>query len=257
MQMHLQRTAGTLEMPVAVEIILPDRISEEPMKSLYLLHDYGGNRMQWNQRTALERYVTGMNLAVIMIDGNNRYFANPLDGHNYGEYLTRELPDYLEELLPLSKKQKDRMIAGGGMGGYGALRACLAEPERYGEAIAWNPHLDMEKLYEKKLSPDLSYTFGTMETWNDSDNNLFYLAGTKSRRGQKGSGAGRIRIQWECGWRDLEKARDLAKICRENGRDVILSEKPDGRDGAEKDIWEFYDQVLCQWLSEKKKEWGE
>ena len=106
MQMHLQRTAGTLEMPVAVEIILPDRISEEPMKSLYLLHDYGGNRMQWNQRTALERYVTGMNLAVIMIDGNNRYFANPLDGHNYGEYLTRELPDYLEELLPLSKKQK-------------------------------------------------------------------------------------------------------------------------------------------------------
>ena len=83
--------------------------------------------MESKDRTG--RYVTGMNLAVIMVDGNNRYFVNPPDGHNYGEYVTKELPVYLEELLPISKKRKDRMIAGGGMGGYGALRAFLAEPE--------------------------------------------------------------------------------------------------------------------------------
>lgn len=254
MQMHLQTMARTLEMPVAVEIILPDQISDEPMKSLYLLHDYGGNRMQWNQKTALERYVTGMNLAVIMVDGNNRYFVNPPDGHNYGEYVTKELPVYLEELLPISKKRKDRMIVGGGMGGYGALRAFLAEPENYGEAAAWNPHLGMEKRYEKHLSPDLRYTFGERKAWKNSGNDLFYLA--EQHKGQNGSVMGKIRIQWESGWADREEAERLAELCRKNGNDVMASEETVRKDGPVSDVWEFYDQMLCRWLLEKREEWG-
>ena len=67
---------------------------------------------------------------------------------------------------------------------------------------------------------------------------------------------GKIRIQWESGWADREEAERLAELCRKNGNDVMASEETVRKDGPVSDVWEFYDQMLCRWLLEKREEWG-
>lgn len=247
MRIHLQRTARYLEMPVSLEIILPSRMGGQPMKSLYLLHDYGGNRMEWLVKTCLSQYVEGKNLAVIMPDGNNRYFANPPDGHLYGAYLARELPEYLEEIFPLSRKGKDRMIAGAGMGGYGALRAFLASPGIYCAVAAWNPHLDLDHLYGEGLSTDARYTFGEKDTWRESEHDLLWLA--KQTWKDRENDAGTMLLQWQKGWRDGRLAWELADVCQATGRDVTAEELEWRADT--KHVWEFYGEMLRRWL------WGQ
>ncbi len=250
MQIQLQRTAECLEMPVTLDIILPEQMGKEPLKSLYLLHDYGGNRMEWLLKTSLIRYVERMNVAVILPDGNNRYFINPEDGHKYADYITKELPEYLSQILPLSKKSCDQIIAGGGMGGYGAIRAFLDNPGQYGEAVVWNPHLNLDRLYEERISPDARYTFGEMGVWRNTEMDPFYLAVKAD-----GKKAGILKIQWESGWKDAKEALELAQVCQNRGWNIFSSEEREWNTKYQEQ-WTFFDAMLQQWMKKKRTEWG-
>ena len=122
---------------------------EEGWPVLYLLHGRDGNPTDWdrlgNVRGTLDRLIDGKRIRpmlVVMPPGANSWYVDSADVGGPGNYATaigRDLPDAIEDAFPVNADRMGRAIAGVSMGGYGALRLALADPERYGAVAAISP----------------------------------------------------------------------------------------------------------------------
>jgi len=99
--------------------------------ALYLLHGSSDDESAWLRKSNIERHVAGLNLAVIMPNAQLSYYENMLHGARYYDFVTKELPEVMEALLPISSDASDRYVCGLSMGGMGALSMGLRSPERY------------------------------------------------------------------------------------------------------------------------------
>jgi len=103
----------------------------EKFPVLYLLHGLSGNHTNWVRYSNIERYAEKKGIAVVMPQMDNGYYTdNPYSGRYY-DYLTRELPETMERLFPISGGRSERYVAGLSMGGYGALIGGLGRPDLY------------------------------------------------------------------------------------------------------------------------------
>ena len=98
---------------------------------LYLLHGISADHTDWARFSGIERYAQEKQLAVIMPGVSNSLYCNLIAGGNYYNYYTKELPEMMESLLPISAKRENTFIAGLSMGGFGAYKAALRNPEKY------------------------------------------------------------------------------------------------------------------------------
>ena len=99
---------------VPIQVILPvDRITlpgmpereEKTYKTLYLLHGVFGNYTDWVSGTSIQRWAEERNLAVVMPSGDNMFYVDQEEAHNYyGEFIGRELVEITRKMFPLSKK---------------------------------------------------------------------------------------------------------------------------------------------------------
>ena len=131
----------------------PDKIPEEGLKTVWMLHGYTGDHSDWQRYTGMERYAMQRGIAVIMPDAANSFYADMAYGPAYFTFLTEELPTYLRTLLPLSDKREDNYIGGLSSGGYGAMKIGLTYPERYssiGCLSAYNIPEDFSRQYKDK-----------------------------------------------------------------------------------------------------------
>ena len=116
---------------------------------LYLLHGLNGAPTDWqtigNIRGTLDRLITQRTikpLVVVMPDGSNSWYVDSADVNGPGNYATaiaHDLPSAIERAFPVGHDRAHRAIAGLSMGGYGAFRLALSEPERYAAAAALSP----------------------------------------------------------------------------------------------------------------------
>jgi putative tributyrin esterase len=186
---RFQVNSQAVYMPVSFDALLPDHFDnskEKKWKTLYLLHGFGGDRNDWLFKSRLKQLVNGRSvddcpLMVILPEGNNSFFVNLPNGHDYADFLCSELPQFIGENFPVSGEGKDRIIAGIDMGGYGAFRQALAHPEVFGSAAAFDAPLDVYKFY-KEAEPSSSmvfcmeHVFGAEEKFKGSENDLFALS---------------------------------------------------------------------------------
>ena len=136
-----------LDMNVTVNIILPEPIHKgEKFKTLYLLHGYMGDYTDWTRFTSVERYNWKYRYAIIMPAVQNSYYTDTAYGHRYLSFITKELPEVMENTFPLSKKGSDRHIGGLSMGGYGAIKSALLYPKRYQKAFSLSGALDISHI---------------------------------------------------------------------------------------------------------------
>ena len=98
---------------------------------LYLLHGYDGNHTDWTRRTKLSEYVRGVQLIIVMPDGENSWYVNsPTDPTmKYEDFLTRDLPAYIRGRYSIDTTRQ--AIAGLSMGGYGAIMLTLRHPDMF------------------------------------------------------------------------------------------------------------------------------
>ncbi len=131
-----------LEQDASAYVLMPEpmqgiglaghREEERPYPVLWLLHGMSDDHTIWLRRTAIERYVASMGIAVVMPAVSFSRYTNMKYGPRYYDYVARELPDYMGRLFPnLSGAREDNFIAGLSMGGGGAMRIGLLNPERY------------------------------------------------------------------------------------------------------------------------------
>lgn len=119
---------------------------ERKIPVLYLLHGALDDYSMWLRHTNIERYAEEAKIAVVMPSGQNGFYSNALYGLNYFDYITEELPKFIEYTFPVSKLSEDRYIAGPSMGGYGASKCALSKPDKYRAFGDFSGAVDPEKL---------------------------------------------------------------------------------------------------------------
>ncbi len=156
---------------VSGEIGINSKASDTAYKTLYLLHGLSDDQTIWMRRTSIERYASEYGICVVMPCGGRSFYCNIKNGMAYYTYIAKELPQRIREFFRVSDKREDTYIAGLSMGGYGALKMALREPETFCAGAGLSPVCDLDDFGHRDLLISL---FGT-EKAPDEDN-LSYLA---------------------------------------------------------------------------------
>ncbi len=227
---NLTHSSASLGKKTNVSIIVPDNINGNA-KVLYLLHGLSDNNCTWLERSSVARYVFGKNLIVVCPDAGKSFYCNLKGGYGYYDYISKELPQYIESLFPISGDRDDRYIAGLSMGGYGAFKIALSNPDRYAGAASFSGVMDVRERVKMKTFDIMGIVEG--EGFKD-EYDLFYLAQLASKKTQKPK-----LYQW-CGTEDFlysdnVKFRDFIKNL---DFDYTYSESPGDHS------WEYWDEQI-------------
>ncbi len=121
---------------------------EKRFPTMYLLHGSYGDCMDWLRFTGIERYAQDKGVAVVMPSAENSMYVDMEYGEKYLTYVTKELPEFMTKMFPLSEKREETYVAGLSMGGLGAMRCAIERPELYGYAASLSGAVD-RKLMSK------------------------------------------------------------------------------------------------------------
>ncbi len=215
---------------------------------LYLLHGAYGDYSDWARLTGIERYAQAHKIAVVMPSADNSFYQDMYRGGKYLTYFTRELPDYIARLFPVSTKREDTFVAGLSMGGYGAVRVAFEVPERFGAAASLSGAIDLlAALGDAEKEPHRppfywDAIFADPGKVEGSDADLFALAQKRLAEGRK-----LPPIYQTVGTEDLIYPANLSakKKLEELGLELTYAEHPGIHD------WEFWDahiRDVLDWL---------
>lgn len=149
-------------------------------KTIYLLHGHGGNEWDWIRQSAIERYVTAKNIAVVLPCAETSCYVNGPQ-FDYCDFIGKELVAVTRFLFPLSDKREDTFIAGVSMGGYGALHTLFTFPDVFAEGASFSGVVDIVKTIHRDRVPgsevyrDLGNAFGFAGTPENGPNDLCFL----------------------------------------------------------------------------------
>ena len=151
---HRPNSVGVM---LPLYLIMPDpgQMNETPLKDrkvLYLLHGLSDDGSAWSRYTNVEILAAKYNLVIVMPSVNRSFYIDQRNGQKYFTYLTEELPQYLKDIFGIDPKPEDTLVAGLSMGGYGALKCALKQPERFHAAASFSGVVALE--YMKAIEPD-------------------------------------------------------------------------------------------------------
>jgi S-formylglutathione hydrolase FrmB len=141
--MHCHFRSEALGMDTDVNVLIPD-INATDLPVLYLLHGMHGDYTSWLNGSAIGRYARMRKIAVVMPSALNSFYTNMKYGYRYYDYITKDLPEFLRAAFPmLSVKREKTFIAGLSMGGYGAVKLALRNPDRFSACASLSGCLDL------------------------------------------------------------------------------------------------------------------
>ena len=172
--------SNVLDMECAMNIFVPIGLKAQDASAyhhnipvLYLLHGFTEDHTAWIRRTALERYLLDKNLVVVMPNGHRSFYTDTASGQNYFEFLSKELPALIADMLPISTKREDTFAAGLSMGGYGAFKLALSHPEQFIGAASLSGAVNIHMVFENNHHmPEAKAVFGDILK---PENDLYYL----------------------------------------------------------------------------------
>ena len=77
------------------------------------------------------------------------FYADERHGHLYWTYVSEELPQVMGSFFRFSPAREDTFVAGLSMGGYGALKLALRQPERFAAAASLSGAVDVAALAQR------------------------------------------------------------------------------------------------------------
>jgi len=248
-----------LTMRSTMYVLLPQRsLAEKKSKhtpkyrTLYLLHGYSDDHTAWMRWSSIEKYVEGLNLAVVMPAVNLSFSTDMAQGKNFMQFISEEVPAVARDMFSLSDKREDNFLAGLSMGGYGAFKLALTYPKRYAAAASLSGVVDIAdaSIHEKARKDDwmteFRAIFGDIDKIPGSKNDLFALAGNVAKASIK------PRLYQCCGTEDIlyegnVRFRDAA---RKLPLDFTYEEGPGEH------VWPYWDQMIqnvLKWMFPKGK----
>src|SRR4051794_16892096 len=162
------------------QIGMADATGEGPPPVLYLLHGLSDDDTIWLRRTSIERYAAPLGLAVVMPQVHRSFYTDQAYGGRYWTFLSGELPELGGSLFRLSDRPGDTFVAGLSMGGYGALKWALRQPQRFAAAASLSGAVEVTRLLTGRVRPEdprlFERVFGHGEV-ADTPDDLHWLIG--------------------------------------------------------------------------------
>ena len=237
-QVHMM--SYTLRMYTDLTVIVPsskgwdrfngtERHTDFPDKfpCLYLLHGFSGDYFSWLSGTNIEEYAYQNQMAVVMPSGYNSAYTDMVYGMNCSEFLTKELPEFVERMFPVSSEKKDRFIAGFSMGGYGAMMNGLNHPDIYDAAVSFSGTLNVEARLNGQTNSSPSLTrgiYGDPPVIQKDTQDIFYMLEMAKKNGTE-----LPRIFACCGTEDdraYPRFQMLKECCKKYDIPAVLEEGP-------------------------------
>ncbi|MEC9490783.1 MAG: alpha/beta hydrolase family protein [Halanaerobiales bacterium] len=249
--------SDVLGMSSSMNVIIPEnrenrigiktRVDLDKYPVLYLLHGLSDDHTVWMRRTSIERYANKYGLAVIMPNVHRSFYTDMVYGNNYFTFISEELPQITEKLFPLRTERKNTFIAGLSMGGYGAFKLALNQPERFAAAASLSGALNLAENAERaderdELYQELKWIFGDLDKVKNTDNDLFYLL--KKLKGSKK----KIPALYQCcGTEDFLYQDNLKfrAFCRKNKIKLKYEEESAVHEWG---YWDKKIQAVLKWL---------
>jgi len=143
-----------LPQPTAGQIGMAGATGDDPPPVLYLLHGLSDDDTIWLRRTSIERYAAPLGLAVVMPQVHRSFYADEAYGGRFWTFLSDELPALVQRFFRVSTQREDTYVAGLSMGGYGAFRWALSQPERFAAAASLSGALAFGSVGRDYSDPD-------------------------------------------------------------------------------------------------------
>lgn len=252
--LHATFYSDTLRMDTNLTILVPQNCERTPShlknhlvppyKVLYLLHGLSSNEEGWIRFTSLERYARDLNLVIVMPTTHRGFYLNNALGYAYSDYISLELPKFIQNLLPVSSKREDTYIAGASMGGYGALKAAFTYPEQYGYVASLSGAIDLTARFNAGPDPQSPFEYTMLfdgENPQGSENDIYALVDDAIEAGYP-----LPKVYLTCGKDDylIEENRDFyAKYIDELD---LTYQEADGEHGWP--YWDTHIQDILKWL---------
>lgn len=227
---------------------------ERQTKTLYLLHGYSGNTVDWILGSQAQEMSIKYNLAIVMPSGENSFYLDGKGtGRAYGTFTGSEIVNYMRKTFGLSDKKEDTFIGGLSMGGFGAIHTGVAYPENFGKMFGLSSALIIHNIKGKKEDfqndvADYDYytiTFGDLDKLEESDNNPEYLI-----KKRKANGETIQPIFMACGTEDflLNENRAFYEFLKAEQVEVTYKESSGVHDWK---FWSEYLEIAIKWLVEE------
>ncbi|PKN95339.1 MAG: esterase [Chloroflexi bacterium HGW-Chloroflexi-6] len=235
-----------LGMRSTMNVLLPQQALADKTKpsyrTLYLLHGHSDDHTAWQRWTSIERYVEGLNIAVVMPNVHLSFYTDMAHGGRYWTFVSEEVPALARSLFPLSAARADNFVAGLSMGGYGAFKLALAHPERFAAAASLSGAVDIRHVVNED-GPDrdeawlagMRNIFGAdLKQVADSQNDLRTLARSAAKAAEK------PRLYQCCGTEDFLYQNNLSFRDFLRGLPLDLTYE----EGPGEHTWAFWDKMI-------------
>jgi putative lysine transport system ATP-binding protein len=230
-----------------------------------LLHGLYGSGKDWMRLSAASRYAYDRGYILVCPSCGNSFYNNMVYGPPMYSVVVEHLPKQLDLIFRIPRERKVNYIAGLSMGGYGAMRIGLLNPDRYAGIGAFSGALDAaamiqaaaETPYRRLFTP----VFGdSLDIPDDAD--LLKIIPKAAARGKEL----KQRILVTCGRQDEadyhihSQNRIFIEAARKADLDVAYREW----DGLHR--WNVWDRSLVEFISfiensdyvlEERKNWIE
>lgn len=243
----------TLGLSTSMTVILPEPATKQigmsasavsgPYPTLYLLHGMSDDDSIWLRRTSIERYVSGLGLAVVMPQVDLSFYTDMAQGNRYWTFVSEELPHLCRSFFPLSDKREETFVAGLSMGGYGAFKLALRKPEMFCAAASLSGALNITNSYQSSLefTPIFRYIFGESGPEN-TENDLLKLLEQVSQDSKPIP-----KLYQCCGTEDFlyEDNQVFREACTKAGLPLTYEEGPGTHEWG---YWDAKIQDVLKWL---------
>ena len=245
--------SDALSLSTSMTVLLPQRTTTQigmtgattagPPPVLYLLHGLSDDDTIWLRRTSIERYVAPLGLAVVMPQVHRSFYTDEHYGGGYWTFLSEELPALVGSWFNVSQRREDTFVAGLSMGGYGALKWALRQPERFAAAASLSGAVEVTGLRTERVRPEdprlFDRVFGGDGPGGGSDDLLWLL--------DRADAAATPPVYLCCGTEDMliDDNRAFADRARGAGLDLTSDFGPGEHDWA---YWDVTIQDVLAWM---------
>jgi putative lysine transport system ATP-binding protein len=241
------------ETPVNVQLFfptdLPQYVGVEPAGVITLLHGISNTGQEWQNLTAAYRYASDNNYILVAPEAGNSFYHDMVYGAPWYRILTEYLPRELHRIFNIPTEREKNFLVGNSMGGYGALRIGLLNPDKYAAIASFSGVVDLAAttgLYKQLPARDplITAVLGDdLEVPPTSD--IFHLLEEVSKL----PASRQPRIYATTGLQDeialniLEQNRKLAQFAS------TLPVDFEYREWEGEHIWAYWDRSLAEFIS--------
>jgi S-formylglutathione hydrolase FrmB len=145
---------------------------------LYLLHGLWGSENDWLALTNVAEQVRALPLIVVMPQADDSWYVNAATRPEakYEDYVFGDIPREIESRYRAEKSRDARFVAGLSMGGYGALKAGLKQPQQFAVVGAFSATANAARRVRLDVKTP-AIAFGAADSRTRKENDVMTMIG--------------------------------------------------------------------------------